>query len=742
MDLLEGLNKEQKEAVLHTEGAILILAGAGSGKTRVLTHRIAYMIQKGVSPFNILAITFTNKAAKEMKERVSNISEEGHLVWVSTFHAICVRILRNEIDKIGYKSNFNIYDSDDSERIIKKCIKQLNINEKQYLPRPIMSTISTWKDELKNAATIKKEVYDDFRLSQIAKVYELYEKVLVENNALDFDDIIFKCVQLLIENEEVLKKYQDRFKYIMVDEYQDTNKSQYKLINILSAKEGNLCVVGDDDQSIYGWRGANIRNILDFEKDYKNSISIKLEQNYRSSGTILEVANVVIANNTGRKDKKLWTDKGLGAKINYHKARDDFEESKFVIEKITENLSNDSNFKDHAILYRNNAQSRAIEDQLVKRNIPYKLLGGTRFYERREIKDILSYLKFINNEQDTLALLRVINVPKRGIGDTTIAKVSEYSQNNEVSFYKALEELGSIEGLKNRAKKLENFKNIMDEIISFSKDANKVSDLIKHLIEEIGYKKELEDEKTEEAAGRIENIEELISKAYEFEKTAEDKSLSSFLEEVALVADVDAYEQSDDYVVLMTLHSSKGLEFNRVFVIGFEENIFPSYRAVTSGDSKDLEEERRLCYVGITRAKEVLCLTSASSRMQHGKVVYNSMSRFLKEIPTKFIDEISMANTSGRNRSFKEAKSVYNNLNKTIGLGNKGESYLNNVIEKPKNVVIDFEVGDNVRQLKYGVGTVTDIKPAGADYEVTVNFKDVGNKKFMAHLSKLKKADD
>jgi DNA helicase II / ATP-dependent DNA helicase PcrA len=739
MNLIEGLNPEQKDGVLHTYGALLLLAGAGSGKTRVLTHRIAHMIEQGISPYNILAITFTNKAAKEMKERVNKISTKGELVWVSTFHSTCVRILRYDIDKLGLSSNFTIYDSDDTERIIKRCIKQLNMDDKQYQARPIINVISGWKDELKRADIITKEVSHDFRLSQISKIYTLYEKTLRENNALDFDDIIFKCVELFTICNDVLEKYQERFKFIMVDEYQDTNTSQYQLIKLLSSKHGNLCVVGDDDQSIYGWRGANIRNILDFEKDYKECKTIKLEQNYRSTQSILTCANEVISNNTGRKDKKLWTSSDDGSKVFYYKSTDEYDEARFIVGKISENIKNLMNLKDHAILYRTNAQSRVIEDQLVKKNIPYRLLGGVRFYERREIKDLLAYLKFINNQRDSLALTRIINVPKRGIGDTTISKIGEYADYNEISFFDSLGEAEFIGKLGNRVNKLKLFRETILELAEYSSE-NTVADLINEIIVKINYIQELENENSEEAIGRIDNINELISKAIEFEKTSETKTLSSFLEDVALVADVDAYSEDEDYVVLMTLHSSKGLEFECVFLAGFEESIFPTYRAITSTDLKDLEEERRLCYVGITRAKKTLFLSSATCRMQHGKTVYNSTSRFLKEFPKNLLEQLAVSVSQGRNTSFKESKSTYNSDVKLVHLGSKGEEYLFSAgLEKPKNVEIDFEVGDSVKQLKYGIGTVLDIRTAGADYEVTVEFQDIGKKKFMAHLSKLKK---
>ena len=742
MNLLDGLNLEQKKAVMHTDGAVLILAGAGSGKTKALTHRMAYMIKEGrISPYNILAITFTNKASKEMKERLCSISEEGENVWVSTFHSACCRILRSDIDRLNYSSNFTIYDYDDSIRVVKSSLKILNMDEKLFIPKNILSSISKWKDELKKADVVIKETEGDFRNATIAKVYKEYEKILITNNALDFDDIILKCVELFQSNPDVLQKYQDKFKYIMVDEYQDTNYSQYKLINLLSEQHGNLCVVGDDDQSIYGWRGATISNILDFEKDYKNCTTIKLEQNYRSTGNILEVANAVIVNNSDRKDKKLWTEQEEGDKIKYFKAKSDFEEARFIVDKIIENQSNNISLKDNAILYRNNVQSRSMEDQLIKKSIPYRLIGGVKFYERKEIKDLLDYLKFINNQQDTLALLRIINTPKRGIGDTTILRISEHANKNEISFYSALNELVYSNSLNNKTKTIEAFKTIVEELIDFSKN-NSISNLLDKIIETIGYIEILKIENTEESLERIENIKEFQAKIQEFENFSDNDTLSGFLEEISLIADVDSYESTEEYVTLMTLHSSKGLEFPYVFLCGFEENIFPSYRSISSGNLKDLEEERRLCYVGITRAKKVLYLTNASSRMQYNNMVYNPVSRFFKEIPEHLVENLSEDDISSRNSSFKSCKSAYNSnvsTNKYTTLGEKGRNYLNKNLEQPKDIVLDFVIGDYVKQNKYGIGKVLDIKSASADFEVTVEFEEYGTKKFMAKLSKLKK---
>lgn len=738
MDLIKGLNDMQKQAVLCTEGPLLLLAGAGSGKTKVITHRIAYIVEKGTSMENILALTFTNKAAKEMKERVFTLLESGD-IWVSTFHSTCVRILRREIHKINYDNSFTIYDSDDSERLIKECLKELNFNDKMFPPKTIINHIGNLKDNLKTPIEFKNESQGDFRNIQIAKVYSLYQKRLKKSNALDFDDIIFKTVELFRNNLEVLEKYQNKFRYIMVDEYQDTNTAQYALIKLLASKYKNLCVVGDDDQSIYGWRGANIRNILDFENDFKGAKLIKLEQNYRSTQTILDVANSIIKNNPGRKDKSLWTENEKGGNVIYHKASNDFEEAIFVTDKIKEHIDNNGKYSDIAILYRQNALSRIIEDQLVKRNIPYRLFGGVRFYERREIKDLLAYLKVIYNSSDNIATKRIINVPKRGIGAATVDKVTDYANNNGFSFFEALNNLEAL-NMGSRGKKLIDFKDLINTFKDYATN-NSVADLIKEILNKTEYIKELEKEDRDQAQGRIENIHELISKAVEFEKISEDKSLTAFLEEISLVADIDNYEEGDDTIVLMTLHSSKGLEFPTVFIIGFEENIFPGYRSMTSENKSDMEEERRLCYVGVTRAKQTLYITSARSRMQNGKVVHNSPSRFLKEIPKNLLidyKELSRTDKPEKKSSGISQFAGIKIFNDKVNTGLGGKNY-KSALPEPKGKKLDFEVGDKVKQIKYGTGIVKNISPAGADYEVTVEFESVGMKKFMAHLSKLKK---
>lgn len=731
MNLLESLNPMQKEAVMCTEGALLLLAGAGSGKTRVITHRIAYMIDKGVDPFNILAITFTNKAAREMKARVMDLTNFD-AVWVSTFHSLCVRILRREIAKIGYENSFSIYDSDDSLRLIKLCIKELDINEKQFPPKYIQGAISAAKNELASASQYAKINDSDFRLSKVARCYELYQKKLTLANALDFDDIIFLTVRLFKEVPESLFRYQERFKYIMVDEYQDTNTAQYQLIRLLSAGYGNLCVVGDDDQSIYGWRGANINNILDFEKDFTDAKVIRLEQNYRSTQKILSAANAVIANNFGRKAKSLWTENDSGAQICFYKAENDIEEAAFIISGIKEHVERGLGLNDFAVLYRQNSLSRSIEDALVKNNIPYKIYGGVRFYDRKEIKDILAYLKSIHNSFDDVAFRRIINTPKRGIGETSIEKVVSHCARNEISFFEALNDDELLSELGSRAKRISEFYELMSELKEFAEN-NSVSQLLLEILDKTGYTKELKIESTDEAESRIENINELVGKAVEFEAGSEDISLGAFLEDVSLVADIDSHASSEQVVSLMTMHSSKGLEFKNVFIAGFEEGIFPSYRATTGGESKELEEERRLCYVGITRACENLFLTSAAQRLTHGQIIYNSPSRFLKELPDELLKQNTYmdkyTNISPREKPSTRPTPEYIVKPKPAS------------IPAPKNKDLDFVIGDKVRQMKYGVGEVVEIKPAGADYEVTVAFEAAGQKKFMAHLARLTKVE-
>jgi len=727
-----NLNPMQQEAVLHRDGPLLIFAGAGSGKTRVLTQRIARLIETGVDPYRILAITFTNKAAKEMRERAHKASPTGAYCWVSTFHSACLRILRGEIDALDYNSNFSVYDTADSERLMKDCLAELNLSDKHYPVRYVASVISSQKNDLITAAAFDRKSAGDLIMSNIAEVYKLYQRKLVKNNALDFDDIIFLTVDLFTKFPNILAKYQNRFHYVMVDEYQDTNTAQYRFVTMLAEERQNLCVVGDDDQSIYGWRGANIKNILNFEKDFPNAKIIKLEQNYRSTQNILDAANNVVSFNFNRSEKALWTENGPGEKIKIYKASSDTEEGTFITAVINEETAKGAKLSDFGVLYRNNAQSRIIEDQLVMSGLPYRLFGGVRFYDRMEVRDILAYLKAINNPFDDVAWVRIANVPRRGIGNKTIERIQEYALSETLSAAGAIGEAEHISGLgKKSISVLRKFYNLMQDLGEFSLN-NSVTKLLEKILEETEYLKSLSDG-TQEGQGRVDNVKELVSKAYEFEASKgddEDKSLSAFLEEIALVADIDGYVEGTEAVSLMTLHSAKGLEFPRVFIIGFEEGLFPPYRSVTSGDVNDLEEERRLCYVGITRAQEFLYITWAVRRMQYGREVHNNVSRFLKEIPRELYDNVSMtgkARTRMPSLPIRPAKAP---PEKRVNPYKKD-------IPTPKDRVLEFAVGDRVRQMRYGGGKIIAISPAGADYEVTVNFDKAGEKKIMAHLSKL-----
>ncbi len=752
----DELNPMQQKAVKQKDGAVLILAGAGSGKTGALTVRIADMLEHGISPYNILAITFTNKAAKEMRERVDKLAgPSAEHVWISTFHSTCVQILRREIEKLDYSRDFSIYDADDQEKVMKEVFKELNlsITDKTYTVRGAVSAISHLKEEMISWEDYAKEVDKaDMRAYKTSRVYELYQKRLRRNNALDFDDLIYKTVLLFRTNPDVLNVYQERFKYIMVDEYQDTNTSQYELVRLLAGKYGNLCVVGDDDQSIYGWRGANIRNILDFEKDFPNAVVIKLEQNYRSTKNILTAANEVIKHNSARKDKTLWTENDTGSIIHVFRADNDIEEAVFVTEIINKNALKGKKYKDFAVLYRTNAQSRAIEDRFVRKGIPYRLFGGVRFYERKEIKDILAYLKLIDNSADAVAIKRIINVPKRGIGDKTVETAENAASKNGTTLFEALGCAAEYPELKSRGKKLGEFYEL---ICSFKQKAEELSvhELIEYVVNATGYRDELEQDGSDDAMMRIENIEEFASKAAEFEKENENATLSAFLEDVALVADIDSYSEDDDTVVLMTLHSAKGLEFPYVFMIGMEEGLFPSGRAINTGDSKELEEERRLCYVGITRAKKELFLTYARQRMQHGQFVYNAPSRFLGELPPELLDNPFKKVQTREIPSHEPPKASPYNFGARFAASRAGVAAGNMSarpvvpkpyaaeMPKPTNVTIDFTVGDKVRAPKYGIGEVKSIKNAGRDYEVEVAFTSKGTKKFMAGLSKLKKVE-
>ena len=740
MSIYDTLNAEQKEAVLHTEGPLLILAGAGSGKTRVLTHRIAYLIEeKGVNPWNILAITFTNKAAGEMRERVDKIVGFGsESIWVSTFHSMCVRILRRYIDRLVYDTNFTIYDTDDQKTLMKDVCKMLQIDTKIYKERMFLSEISSAKDELVTPEEYELNAAGDYVKGKVAQVYKEYEKQLKANNALDFDDLLLKTVQLFQTQVDVLDYYQERFRYIMVDEYQDTNTVQFQLIRLLAQKYKNLCVVGDDDQSIYKFRGANIQNILSFEKVFEDARVIKLEQNYRSTANILNAANAVIRHNTGRKDKTLWTDNDEGEKIGFRQFDTAFDEAEYIVDDIRKGCANKGfTYSDYAVLYRTNAQSRMFEEKFVTANIPYKIIGGVNFYSRREIKDLLSYLKTIDNGKDDLAVRRIINVPKRSIGLTTVNRVQENALERGISFYDALRSADLIGNIGRSLPKIDSFVALIEH---FKEQAEKISlsQLMEEIIEMTGYIDSLEAENEIEAQTRIENIEELKNKIVAYEESCEDEkpTLSGFLEEVALVADVDTLDENSDYVVLMTLHSAKGLEFPNVYLAGMEDGLFPSYMTITADDPMEIEEERRLCYVGITRAKKHLILTSARRRMVHGETQYNKLSRFLKEIPLDLLDTGSIVEKNTmevpKQTAYAQAKQTFRT--KAFVTAKPIKQFGTASGEGP-----GYDVGDRVKHMKFGEGSVTAMTAGGRDYEVTVQFDDVGVKKMFATFAKLQK---
>ena len=745
MSIYDTLNEPQREAVLHVDGPLLILAGAGSGKTRVLTHRIAYLIEElGINPWNILAITFTNKAAGEMRQRVDDLVGFGsESIWVSTFHSMCVRILRRFIDRLGYDSRFTIYDTDDQKTLMKAVCKKIDIDTKQFKERMLLSVISSAKNEMILPEEFELNAGGDFAQLKIAKVYREYEAQLKANNALDFDDLLVKTVQLLQTQPDVCENYQERFRYIMVDEYQDTNTVQFELVRLLSAKYRNLCVVGDDDQSIYKFRGANIRNILDFEQVFPDAKVIKLEQNYRSTSNILNAANAVIRHNHGRKDKTLWTDNGEGDKINVRQFDTAFDEAEYIVGDIRERVeSGKAAYNDHAILYRTNAQSRMFEEKFVTANIPYKIVGGINFYARREIKDLLAYLKTIDNGRDDLAVRRIINVPKRGIGLTSINRVQEYASGREIGFYEALRAVDLIPNIGRGASKLESFVALIEHFKTDAKELT-ISELMQEILEETGYIESLKEEGSEEAESRIENIDELISKITAYEETCEDRdepaTLNGFLEEVALVADIDSLDESNDYVVLMTLHSAKGLEFPHVYLAGMEDGIFPSYMTITADDPEEVEEERRLCYVGITRAEEELTLTCARRRMIRGETQYNKMSRFLKEIPMELLSTGAVFQKPEPEEERKP--SAYQQARQAFRAKAFVQPGAARSFGSPKGEGPGYQVGDRVRHVKFGEGTVTAMVEGGRDYEVTVDFDGPGTKKMFAAFAKLQKID-
>lgn len=734
--MYEKLNNMQKEAVFQTEGPVLILAGAGSGKTRVLTYRTGYLIEeKGVNPYNIMAITFTNKAAGEMRERISEqVGYGAESIWVSTFHSTCVRILRRHIDRLGFDNNFTIYDSDDQKTLMKDICKRLEIDTKIYKERTFLNAISSAKDELMDPVAFELSAAGDYNRQRQAKVYREYQAALKKNNALDFDDLIMKTVELFRADAEVLDYYQERFRYIMVDEYQDTNTAQFELIRTLASKYQNLCVVGDDDQSIYKFRGANIGNILGYEKVFPQAKVIKLEQNYRSTQNILNAANEVIKNNEGRKDKTLWTANEEGSPIHFRQFQNGYEEAEYIAGAISQKVREGIyDYKDCAILYRTNAQSRLFEEKFLIANIPYKIVGGVNFYARKEIKDLLAYMKTIDNAKDDVAVKRIINVPKRGIGAATLGKVQDYADAYGISFYQALRQADEIPTLGRGSAKVRPFVEFIQKFRSQIEYLS-VKELLEKLIEETGYVDELKAEDTDEAKARIENIDELISKAASYEDDAEDPSLSGFLEEVALIADIDSVEDSDNRVLLMTLHSAKGLEFPNVYLAGMEDGIFPSYMTIVGDDPQDMEEERRLCYVGITRAMKELTLSAAQQRMIRGETQYNKVSRFIREIPRELV-ELGREPKARTITKMPEPSSSYARMRQTY----QKTSFSPKQFEVKKSQGLSYGVGDTVRHIKFGTGTVQAIVDGGKDYEVTVDFDKVGTKKMFASFAKLKK---
>ena len=742
MSIYDTLNPPQQEAVFHTEGPLLILAGAGSGKTRVLTHRIAHLIaDKGVNPFNILAITFTNKAAQEMRERVDKLTgADGMSVWVATFHSTCVRILRRYIDRLGYDNRFTIYDSDDQKTLMKEIFRKLNIDTKKYKERSLLAQISHAKDEMITPDEMEMNAGGDFNQKKVAQVYREYQAALKSNTALDFDDLLVKTVELFQNCGDVLESYQEKFRYVMVDEYQDTNTVQFKFVSLLAARYGNLCVVGDDDQSIYKFRGANIGNILGFERVFPDAKVIRLEQNYRSTKNILNAANEVIANNAARKEKRLWTENPEGEKLHFRQFMNGFEEAEYVIGDIAKKKREHlADYRECAILYRTNAQSRLFEEKCLKANIPYKIVGGINFYARKEIKDLLCYLKTIDNSADDLAVRRILNVPKRGIGATTVGRVQDYADYMNVSFYDALRVAEEVPSIGRSLNKIEGFVTFIQSLKSKAQ-AYSVTEILEEVIDLTGYVDELKAEDTEESRARIENIDELISKTVSYEEAMKaegrEATLSGFLEEIALIADIDTVDPDQDYVLLMTLHSAKGLEFPYVYLAGMEDGMFPSSMCIFSDDPTDMEEERRLCYVGITRAMKELTLTSARQRLVRGETQYNKVSRFVREIPRELVElgttiqehKPSMQETPSPKNSYMQMRQTF-----------RAKPFEAQNFKVTKAASLDYGVGDTVRHIKFGVGIVRDIVEGGRDYEVTVDFDKVGVKKMFAGFAKLKK---
>lgn len=767
-DILKGLNDKQYEAVVNTEGPCLVIAGAGSGKTKVLTHKIAYLIgEKQVKPWNILAITFTNKAANEMKERIGNlVGDVAADIWMGTFHSICVRILRRFIDRIGFDSSFIIFDTSDQRTLVKACIKSIGLDDKMFTDRSVLSEISNAKNEMLEPDQYTVRANGDFRKEKIALVYEMYQKRLKENNAIDFDDIINYTIKILMENPDILEYYSDKFHYVLVDEYQDTNKAQFTLVTMFASKNGNITVVGDNDQGIYSFRGADISNILNFERDFPGTKIIKLEQNYRCTGNILKAANAVIKNNEVTYKKELWTENEVGNLPAVYSAKNEYDEGTYIAQQI-EHLRREEYYKysDFAILYRMNTQSRAIEEILRRESIPYKIIGGLKFYERKEIKDIISYLRLIQNPSDNLSLKRIINEPKRGIGKTSLDKIEELSINSGVPMYEIIKNAEQY-GLNRVFLNSREFVNAIEELRA-KKDDIKISDLIKETLKKSGYTQALENENTIEAENRIENLDEFLTVAIEFEDESADNKLSDFLEGITLSSDIDNMEEAEETVTLMTLHSAKGLEFPVVFLVGMEEGIFPGYKSI--GEPKELEEERRLCYVGITRAKEHLFLTCSKQRTIFGSTSCNQVSRFLREIPSDLLDGYDDAlgekqennsnifgdskyswtygsKDNGNIKTYKIDKNepkvaaASSSTNSNGFMFRTAESFLNNLTKKSSGANVDlskYKEGVRIYHKKFGEGVISNVEPEGDDLKVDIQFDKVGHKRLMAKFANL-----
>lgn len=744
-ELLAGLNDKQKEAVLHFEGPLLILAGAGSGKTRVLTHRIAYLIEEHqVPPYHILALTFTNKAANEMRERVNNIIEYGAgSIWVSTFHSTCVRILRRFIDHLGYDNAFTIYDSDDQKSLMKDICKQLNIDTKKYKERTFLNAISSAKDELKTPEQYADEVAKEYNKKIFGRVYKEYQKRLKQNNALDFDDLIMLTVQLFQQNAEILNHYQERFPFILVDEYQDTNTAQFTLLSLLASRYQNLCVVGDDDQSIYRFRGANIHNILNFEKIFPATKVIRLEQNYRSTKNILAAASGVIKHNSMRKEKTLWTTAEAGAPISYGRYDNEYEEAQGIAADIHRQVKDGMSYSDFAILYRTNAQSRVFEEKLIYEGIPYRIIGAVNFYARKEIKDILCYLKTINNSADDIAIKRIINIPRRGIGQTTIGRISDYAFSQEMPFYEALRRVDEIPGCTRASAKIHSFVSLIEHFrMKLRDEMYSLEDMTQELLDVTGYVRELEAEDTDEANGRIENIESLMNKIVQYEEDNNGGSLNDLLEDIALVADIDTVSDDAEQVLLMTLHSAKGLEFPNVYICGMEETIFPGASAIFGDDPSELEEERRLCYVGITRAMKKLTLTSANQRMRNGEMNFNRPSRFINEIPRHLVKQtygaVFKPEVESKPTEFSRTKASLYTKDRKNPFANNPYIQRGMGSASPAGAP-DYQVGDRVSHAKFGQGVVRSLTKLTNDYEVVIEFDGFGQRKLRSSFAKLTK---